>query len=404
MLTPRNWTSMVVALVTMLGWIAPVVGQCQYQVTIIPEAPCLFGLSMGPHAINRHGHVVGSVNCVGGGNPVAWYGGPNLTFLPIPPGYVSGRAMDINDADEICGYVADSNGSWTACVWRNGQPSVLGIPTGGNYSTAEAINNKGEICGYWGDDVFGNPASRACVWRNGTRQDLIHTLAPQSIANDINDASHITGWMGTADTIDARAFRWTAGGVEDLGLLPGGFTGEGMVLGGTRFVALRGRVQADGHMFGLTRSGIWRQGSAVNFGVLPQTNQTLAMAANDHAVVGISQDHPNNNIALGFIYQEGTLRSLTSLTPGASVTSPQAINQRGIIATRVEIPGQGNVAAILTPISRNMADVTSNCRVNVEDLLAVIGEWHETDSVADLNNDRYVDVGDLIIVILNWAP
>ena len=51
-----------------------------------------------------------------------------------------------------------------------------------------------------------------------------------------------------------------------------------------------------------------------------------------------------------------------------------------------------------------MADISEDGYVNVSDLLAVIDQWGLTNSPADINEDGIVDVSDLLIVVGNWGP
>ncbi len=51
-------------------------------------------------------------------------------------------------------------------------------------------------------------------------------------------------------------------------------------------------------------------------------------------------------------------------------------------------------------------DVTGDEDVNVEDLIALLGEWGQSGPglAGDLNGDELVDVQDLVIVIVSWGP
>lgn len=48
-------------------------------------------------------------------------------------------------------------------------------------------------------------------------------------------------------------------------------------------------------------------------------------------------------------------------------------------------------------------DIGGDGEVNINDLLAVIGQWGESKSEADINTDGIVDVTDLLIVVGNWG-
>jgi hypothetical protein len=57
----------------------------------------------------------------------------------------------------------------------------------------------------------------------------------------------------------------------------------------------------------------------------------------------------------------------------------------------------------LSPFAQPEGDVSHDCRVDSEDLFAVISEWGSANSFADTNDDGVVDVDDLITVILHWG-
>jgi hypothetical protein len=50
------------------------------------------------------------------------------------------------------------------------------------------------------------------------------------------------------------------------------------------------------------------------------------------------------------------------------------------------------------------ADIDGDNAVNVSDLLMIIDQWGQTNSLADVNEDGIVNVSDLLIVIDNWGP
>jgi len=49
-------------------------------------------------------------------------------------------------------------------------------------------------------------------------------------------------------------------------------------------------------------------------------------------------------------------------------------------------------------------DLNQDGYVNVSDLLVVIDQWGQTNSLADVNEDGIVNVSDLLIVVGNWGP
>jgi hypothetical protein len=56
------------------------------------------------------------------------------------------------------------------------------------------------------------------------------------------------------------------------------------------------------------------------------------------------------------------------------------------------------------PIIDCPADIVRDCIVNVNDLLLLLAEWGDSDSVADINGDGVVDVNDLLLLLAAWGP
>ena len=51
----------------------------------------------------------------------------------------------------------------------------------------------------------------------------------------------------------------------------------------------------------------------------------------------------------------------------------------------------------------NPADINEDGIVGITDLLIVIDQWGQTNSIADINNDFTVDVSDLLMIIDAWG-
>jgi uncharacterized membrane protein len=399
--TCRNTISAVASMVVtavLCASNAPAGAQCQYEVTVLPTIDCTFWQSTPePTAINNLGHVAAYGGC-NDTRAVVWTGGPTWTFLPVPPGYTRSRAEDLNDLGEAVGWVSTFSGQDQACLWRNGQAILLGIPPGGNFSIATGINNRSEICGYWGHTVTG--PHRAFIWRKGVMTDLVLPFGPQSVAEDINDVSQITGWMGEAPQ-DSRCFLWSKSGAVDLGPVPGGSGGRGVAVGTNGLVSGWGTVQPHGGGPSQARASQWRGGKAIDLGILPNCDHMRAGGGNNFATVG--ECERIGALDSGFIFQNEVLHDLDTLAISGSIASARGISDRGQIITTGFPKGREYQALLLSPVGQPVGDVSHDCRVGADDLFAVITEWGSNDSYADADNNGVVDVDDLVLVILNWT-
>lgn len=108
-------------------------------------------------AINDLGEVVGSQLdlSTGDSEPFLWRDG-SREVLPLPPGLVSGRALEINDLGQAVGTGDDGvlppNEVRLALLWSDGEVIDLNtlIPpdSGWHLHTATAINDRGQIVGH----------------------------------------------------------------------------------------------------------------------------------------------------------------------------------------------------------------------------------------------------------------
>lgn len=152
-----------------------------------------FGADTSAFVLNEKGDVVGWWTPSGGATR-AWFaakGGP-LELLPLPVGYTSSAAYDINDAGLIVGNVSPqshSSLSPVAVQWRrvNGQyeVEVLGGLPGQPFSAAMAVNNLGDVVGGSGYTGYGYQ------WRNA-----VHYTA--------NGPVPILDWLSVSDINDQR--------------------------------------------------------------------------------------------------------------------------------------------------------------------------------------------------------
>jgi hypothetical protein len=108
----------------------------------------------------------------------------------------------------------------------------------------------------------------------------------------------------------------------------------------------------------------------------------------------------------GYLWQNGTIYDVNALaiaSPVDVINSCNAITEFGRVIAYSDSFKSDSVCLVLDPMPNIDGDVDHTCSVNVDDLLIVINEWGNDESVADINKDRMVDHLDLMIVIENWT-
>ena len=127
--------------------------------TAIAQVPSysveFLGAGSSANALNELGVAVGSMKLPGNVTCAAIsYPGQPFTPLPLPAGYLSSSAYDVNDSGLVVGVVSTStvpNMSAHAVAWRVTSGGyvvdVLGEPAGDLYSYATGVNNLGDIVG-----------------------------------------------------------------------------------------------------------------------------------------------------------------------------------------------------------------------------------------------------------------
>ena len=117
-----------------------------------------------------------------------------------------GRALDINDRDQVVGWTSDS-----LYIYENGVFDYL--PTSYWGSAAVAINDSGIAVGYWITDCDNSDCyEEACIFRNDSLILIGRLGGNYARASDINNRGQIVGWSCTnSDCSQYRGFIWNNG-------------------------------------------------------------------------------------------------------------------------------------------------------------------------------------------------
>ena len=378
---------------------SPARGQCEYEVTMIlaPDGP--FGPpGTAGWGMNELGHVAGSYfPLLEEEQAFFWTQQDGFQSLPVLPGYVGARAVDINDAGDVVGWmITEGSLNHHGVLWRDGEVIELGFPPTGNSSQGHALNESGRLVGQWANTIMG--PLHGFIWEDGELHDLGPTLGTDySSADDIDRDGRIVGWMGES-IFTSHAFLLEGDDVLDLGLFPGTVSTKAKAVSDHGWIVGYGVFEIGGrHAF------LWREGTILDLGVLPGNEWSLAWDVN---AVGQIVGYCNKGLPeQAFFWQNGVMYDVDSLIPvglGIDTYDALAINNAGQILCGAQTPSEANTI-ILTPV-RVAGDVDIDCHVGIFDLLFLLSEWGPCDGCpADLNRDGTVDVLDLLLVLQNWS-
>ncbi|HEU4523548.1 MAG TPA: plastocyanin/azurin family copper-binding protein [Gemmatimonadales bacterium] len=202
--------------------------------------------------VNNQGQVVGYHDTNRGTRAFIWQNGTLQNLGTLGGGY--SRAYAINEAGQVVGVSSLADGTWHAFLWQNGTMQDLGA-LDDDFSTATAIDGNGRVVGRT-DNSSGE--TRAFLWQNG-RMSRLAGLDGESAATGIDNQGRIVGWYG--DPQSARAFRWAAGTVTDLGTLGGAWAVANAIVGG-KIVGSAAKANE------VQRAFLWQNGAIAGLGAL----------------------------------------------------------------------------------------------------------------------------------------
>ncbi|MCC6358202.1 MAG: hypothetical protein IT450_05630 [Phycisphaerales bacterium] len=386
---PPGAVVLVAAAAVLAGAPREAAGQCYYTYEQIPNP---LGRQCYARSINNQGWVTGYAGNAGDTyRAFIWTPETGTTVLPLPEGYNSQKAFDINELGHVVGFVSGIGGS-RAFLWDGQQTTILERPAWASHMEAYGINSSGQIVGMVTNNNIG--PKHAFLWTNGLFTDLT-PYEQIAVAEKINEGGQIVGYIGPSAS--RHGFIIDSHGMELLGE-PEGLTGST-----ARGLNNNGWVVGNGSTPRGRPGVVWR---AEMTDVIPPPSGT-----GDLLLYEINE----NGRAVGYYYtptstivawQSGVVTDLRPLVVGPPIQVLDiawCINNRGQIAAWAS--GSHNGSIVLTPVWV-IGDLTGDCHVSLEDLLLVLIDFGSPSGSfpqGDVDFDGDVDLGDLGQLLANWG-
>ncbi|MGD9632074.1 MAG: hypothetical protein AB7G28_23365 [Pirellulales bacterium] len=311
---------------------------------------------------------------------------------PVPDGYTSDSAEDVNNLEEVAGYVTGGGPVSRAFRWDAvGEFDVVGTlgginsfahaindfgvivgrsntgvgaqtrpfrqepggmieslgTFGGNFGTAWDINNSGIITGVANNASVG----RAFIWQEGSGLTDIGNFTPTgaSAGLGINSSGKVVGFGTTSDE-RLHAFFWDGSTFNDLSTIGTGTESMAQAVNDSNVVVGFGTLEEFGSTYGAFR---WTEGGGIaQLGQL-FTYDTRALDINNAGdIVGWSWIDAVGNSRAVLWEDGGAIVNLNErIIPGSGwlLTSANAINEIGQIVGVGQLDGEPR-AFLLTPV------------------------------------------------------
>lgn len=388
---PPGAVVLLVAAAALAGASREAAGQCHYTYVTLPNPP---GWSCQAFAINNRGWVTGQLGNAGDNyRAFVWTPETGTTMLPMPAGYSSQTASDINDHGHVVGSLLGPAGS-AAFFWDGAAYTIIPHPPWANIIEANGLNNQDQVVGWIHNNNVG--PKHAFLWQDGVLTDLTPGI-DDAVAESINELGVIAGYTGASTAV--HAFVLDTNGMHPLPEPNPILGSRAHALNNNGFVVGDALPVADLSDPEFRRLGsVWNQGSVDLTQAPPGTRDAIFASINDAGRATGRYERPSGIIA----WQNGVTQNLRPLIiPSApSRVSGRGINNAGKI---VAVISGGSV--VLTPVWVT-GDLTGDCHVTIEDLITVLSNFGSPPGSfpqGDVDVDGDVDLSDLAALLSNWG-
>ena len=354
-LTATTRERLVAAAASIAMLAVPAGGFAQDAVYTLVDLGTLGGARSAAFGINRAGDVVGSAETVDGRTHAFLYSKGALIDIGTFGGSES-YAHRISDGGLIVGRASTAGGEFRPFVsFGTGLPfdlTHLDKRLAGVFSTAVDVNGAGYLVGYRQTHKEHMAARRRVfIYRDFQVIDVGTFGGEDGSVAALNTAGHLVGTFSTephADYADHHGFFLDKKGLIDLGSLGGRMTTPTDMNDSDQVVGYAQVPSGENHAF------LYHAGGLKDLGTLPGGTQSYAYAINTLGqAVGASDSSGGAQRAV--LFDRGAIRDLNALIPrgsGWTLTEARDINDTGQIVGTGVVDGHTR-AFLLTPIERH---------------------------------------------------
>ena len=392
-----------------------VLAQCQYTITATIQGPeCgIFGFppTFGT-ALSDNGEVVGWYTACTIGTDEAFYWSEETGFVTLdrPPGVFAAMASDISNEGTIVGTYQRNGVGYRGFVYKletgewaelppinpdSGCSDAYGVSPNGEYVVGERSLTDDQV------------PHNAFIWKDETGfLDLGLIDGASSRALRVNSSGTAAGIV-VVGAKSTQGFEWSANGFAILEAPPDAVSVSARAINTVGAIVGGATVPVDGYSSPVGRPALWPAKDTPIVLPVPKGDAGgVAYAISDSGIiVGSAANSASDEHAIIILEEVAIdLNGLINRSVDAMLKRAGDVSNSGQILVRGDFAGEQNVALVLSPIIKSIADLNTDCLVNSDDLALLLESWGAcTACAADLDGNGSVGPNDLGKLLANWG-